>query len=111
MDDVGGQHRADGEGLLSGTQTDSEPGHSLLFTSSSVHSPQIQHQTGPHAWLSGLPLRNIVEEQFAVRDHGEDPLPALLHAAGLRDLTEHANVTLKLTPRCYRSKGRQLTLT
>lgn len=57
------------------------------------HSPQIQHQTGHHTWLSGLSFRNIVEEQLTVRDHGEDPLPALLHAAGLRDLTGDASVT------------------
>lgn len=71
----------------SGTQTEGrqDPPSS---SSSACHSPQVQHQTGHHARLSGLSLRNIVEEQFTVGDHGEDPLPALLHAAGLRDLSK-----------------------
>lgn len=87
VDDVRGQHRADREGLLSGTQTGSERSQdaSCCF---SFHSPEIQHQTGHYTWLRGLSFRNIVEEQFTVRDHGQDPLPALLHAAGLGDLTK-----------------------
>lgn len=50
--------------------------------------PEVQHQTGPRPRLGGLPLRDVVQEQFAVGDHGERSLPAFLHAAGLRDLTQ-----------------------
>lgn len=43
-------------------------GHVLLYTCSlsSFHSPQVQHQTGCHTWLSRPSLRNIVEEEFTV---------------------------------------------
>lgn len=50
--------------------------------------PEIQHQTGHHPWLGGLSLWDIIEKQFTVRDHGKRSLPALLHPARLRDLTE-----------------------
>lgn len=64
------------------------------------HPPQIQNQARDHARLGGLPLGDVVEEELTVGDHGEDPLPALLHAAGLRDLaqdpdlSDHANAAL-----------------
>lgn len=50
--------------------------------------PEIQHQTGHHPRLGGLSLWDVVEKQFTIRDHGVSALPALLHAAGLRDLTK-----------------------
>lgn len=63
----------------------------------SRHLPEIQDQTGHHPRLGGLSLWDVVEKQFTVRDHGERSLPALLHPAGLWDLTERReNVSLVL---------------
>lgn len=71
-----------------------------VLAASSCYSPEIQHQTCNHTWLSGLSFRNIVEKQLAVRDNGEDPLPALLHAAGLGDLAEDRNIAVWWTRGC-----------
>lgn len=48
--------------------------------------PEVEDQTSHHPWLGGLPLWDIVEKQFTVRDHSERSLPALLHPAWLWDL-------------------------
>lgn len=101
VDHVGLQHGADGQifipaveqivlkNVVLGTDGSNPP------TPGTPGSPEVQDQAGHHPRLSRLGLWNVVEEQLTVGDHGERSLPALLHAAGLRDLTTNTNRRIK----------------